>query len=380
MYIEFNYLKNFTCVAENCVNTCCSGWDIHIDEKTLNTITETNNNDVKRFFSKKIKPSSNKNFPAQIAIDKKKRCTFLDSNNLCKIQKKIDQRYLSHTCKTYPRREVLFPEVKFLSGSFGCPEITNISLFSEKLLSFKINNTQKTDQPIKLIDEKKFNSFDPEIQYVRNAEKILNFIYDLFLKKENIKVILLFVFKVIKDRQRLEVNSKKFNKLLTLFLYSIKEKNPQKKIQSTNFQFQVLKGLLNNYKDNLTDPLKKIINKQSRYFEENRGKDIYTKKKILLDNFLKNHPLLEENFFLNEIFGKLHFFTNRDINAQNMLIKTILIYLFTKFFFTINTSTNTKQMKREFSKILSYCTRCFEGLEVKKDYNDKLFFTLISLI
>ena len=164
MYIEFNYLKNFTCAAENCVNTCCSGWDIHIDEKTLNTITETNNNDVKRFFSKKIKPSSNKNFPAQIAIDKKKRCTFLDSNNLCKIQKKIDQRYLSHTCKTYPRREVLFPEVKFLSGSFGCPEITNISLFSEKLLSFKINNTKKTDQPIKLIDEKKFNSFDPEIK------------------------------------------------------------------------------------------------------------------------------------------------------------------------------------------------------------------------
>ena len=95
---------------------------------------------------------------------------------------------------------------------------------------------------------------------------------------------------------------------------------------------------------------------------------------------MKNHPLLEKNFFLNEIFGKLHFFTNRDINAEDVLIKTILIYAFTKFFFLIDTSADKKNIKRDFSKILSYCTRCFESLEVKKDNNDKLFSTLISLI
>ena len=32
---NFNYLKDFKCLADKCNRTCCAGWEILIDKKTL---------------------------------------------------------------------------------------------------------------------------------------------------------------------------------------------------------------------------------------------------------------------------------------------------------------------------------------------------------
>ena len=102
-----------------------------------------------------------------------------------KFKKKIDNRFLSETCKIYPRREVTFPDSKFFSATFGCPEIINLVLF---------NN----DNPYVLHNDTKSNNNEIDIfkyvdcKYAGTGKKILNFIYKLFLKKnENVKFILI---------------------------------------------------------------------------------------------------------------------------------------------------------------------------------------------
>ena len=88
MILQFDYLKKFKCTSHDCINTCCSGWDIHVDEKTFLKSKIQKTQKLKTFFLNKLKKSNNKNFAAEINTNKNKRCIFLDNKNLCEIQKK----------------------------------------------------------------------------------------------------------------------------------------------------------------------------------------------------------------------------------------------------------------------------------------------------
>ena len=93
MILEFDYLKKFKCTSYDCINTCCSGWDIHVDEKTFSKIQNSKDPKIENFFLNKLKKSNNKNFAAEINTNKNKRCIFLYNKNLCKIQKNIDSNF-----------------------------------------------------------------------------------------------------------------------------------------------------------------------------------------------------------------------------------------------------------------------------------------------
>ena len=55
MILEFDYLKKFKCTSIDCINTCCSGWDIHVDAKTLSKIKNSNDPKIEDFFFNKLK-------------------------------------------------------------------------------------------------------------------------------------------------------------------------------------------------------------------------------------------------------------------------------------------------------------------------------------
>ena len=132
---------------------------------------------LKTSFFNKLKKSKNENYAAEINTNKDKRCIFLDNKNLCKIQKNIDSRFLSETCKKYPRREVIFPDSTFFSATFGCPEIINLVLFNKEKPIVLHNGTKNKNNELSI-----FKSVDCE--YAGTGKKILNFIYNLFLKNK----------------------------------------------------------------------------------------------------------------------------------------------------------------------------------------------------
>ena len=84
---------------------------------------------------------------------------------------------------------------------------------------------------------------------------------------------------------------------------------------------------------------------------------------------------------MNEIFGRLQVFTNKNLNAETMLIKVIITYSIARFFFIISSNGSRKNLKDNYSKILSQCSRCFEGMNLEdiSGKNQSFFTTLVSL-
>ena len=131
---------------------------------------------MKKFFFNKLKKSKNENYAAEINTNKDKRCIFLDNKNLCKIQKNIDSRFLSETCKKYPRREVIFPDSTFFSATFGCPEIINLVLFNKEKPFVLHNGTKSKNNQLSI-----FKSVDCE--YAGTGKKNIKLYIQSFLKK-----------------------------------------------------------------------------------------------------------------------------------------------------------------------------------------------------
>ena len=76
MLIEFDYVKKFQCIGGLCPNTCCAGWDIHVDQETLSKVSNTKNKLAKKLFSNKFVNVSQSEYPAKIKNKSKKMFFF----------------------------------------------------------------------------------------------------------------------------------------------------------------------------------------------------------------------------------------------------------------------------------------------------------------
>ena len=76
------YYKNFKCIAGDCRDTCCAGWDVDVDEKSYRFYRK-----VKGDFGKRLKsvmvPDSEGGCTFTLTDDN--RCPFLNDINLCDL-------------------------------------------------------------------------------------------------------------------------------------------------------------------------------------------------------------------------------------------------------------------------------------------------------
>ena len=66
-----SYYNNFKCIAEKCKHTCCAGWEIDIDEQSLNNYKTSVN-----AFSEALKQGVNFK-KSKFKVDKQKGARFL---------------------------------------------------------------------------------------------------------------------------------------------------------------------------------------------------------------------------------------------------------------------------------------------------------------
>lgn len=88
-----NYYKKFKCIADKCNHNCCIGWEIDIDDETLDFYK------TEREILDKIDLTPTPHF----ILKGDGRCPFLDSKNLCKIIKKHGEERLCQICRDHPR-------------------------------------------------------------------------------------------------------------------------------------------------------------------------------------------------------------------------------------------------------------------------------------
>ena len=75
-----DYFKEFKCIASECEDTCCAGWGIVIDEKTLKHYES-----IKGEFGDRLRNEITIEDGESIFILKGDKCPFLTENKMCDI-------------------------------------------------------------------------------------------------------------------------------------------------------------------------------------------------------------------------------------------------------------------------------------------------------
>ena len=125
-----HYYRKFKCTADKCPDTCCAGWQIVIDEDTLEK------------YHKFEGPFGNRlanSIDWREGVFKQyedKRCAFLDENNLCDIYTEAGPQMFCRTCKTYPRHFEEFENVREISLAMSCPEAAKLILMPKEPVTF----------------------------------------------------------------------------------------------------------------------------------------------------------------------------------------------------------------------------------------------------
>lgn len=130
--LKIKEYDKFKCIADKCRFTCCKGWDINVDTNTYNKWKETNELNYLLDNVRFIKSHGENSF--LINKETKGVCPLLNEEGLCNIVLNHGEEYLSSTCKSFPRIENKFENVKEMTLSCSCPEVVNIiSNMKEKI-------------------------------------------------------------------------------------------------------------------------------------------------------------------------------------------------------------------------------------------------------
>ena len=136
-----NFYSKFHCLADKCSDTCCCGWEIEIDKHT-----ETLYKNVSGRIKKKLKANIEN---GQFKLLPKDRCPFLNSSNLCEIQKNLGENFLCDICREHPRFHEWFGDYKESGLGLCCEEAVRL-LLNEPSLEFLYSNC---DEPNYALDK-----------------------------------------------------------------------------------------------------------------------------------------------------------------------------------------------------------------------------------
>ena len=130
LYTIPDYYKEFQCTAERCEDTCCAGWQIVIDEKSLRKYKK-----IRGSFRTRMRHSVNW-LGATFYQDREKRCVFLNEQNLCDLYIHQGADSLCKTCRLYPRHVEEFEGIREITLSISCPEVARILMERKTPVTF----------------------------------------------------------------------------------------------------------------------------------------------------------------------------------------------------------------------------------------------------
>lgn len=108
------YYKEFKCIADQCQDSCCIGWEIDIDEDTYEYYKQ-----VEGDFGKRLRESMEAGEENTFVL-KNGRCPFLNDRNLCDICIELGEEALSQVCTEYPRFVTEYGKVQEKCLALSC--------------------------------------------------------------------------------------------------------------------------------------------------------------------------------------------------------------------------------------------------------------------
>lgn len=164
-----DYYKNFKCTANKCKHNCCIGWEIDIDDQTLEKYNNLNGDFANRF-KKDIVFDNTPHF--KLTTDE--RCPFLNENGLCDIITNLGEDMLCQICSDHPRFRNYYDGFTEIGLGLACEAAAEIILTKKE--KSKINLPQEFLQlPILALRERIFNLLqDRNLPVCERVNNVLN--------------------------------------------------------------------------------------------------------------------------------------------------------------------------------------------------------------
>ena len=125
------YYKKFICIADKCHHSCCIGWEIDVDEDTLEKYDLS-----KESYAEKIRKSIEYTDTPHFKLGNSERCPHLNEKGLCRIILEMGEGYLCHICREHPRFYNYTRLGKEVGLGLVCEEACRIILSSDDYDTF----------------------------------------------------------------------------------------------------------------------------------------------------------------------------------------------------------------------------------------------------
>ncbi|MGU8298419.1 flagellin lysine-N-methylase [Clostridium perfringens] len=139
-----NYFNEFKCIASECEDTCCAGWEIVIDDETHKRY-ENVEGEFGEILRSKIVKSDGEN----IFLLNNGNCSFLNEKKMCEIYINLGEDHLCYTCQQFPRYTEEFLDLKEVGLSLSCPEAARIILRKAENTTFNLSEEVNCENEIK---------------------------------------------------------------------------------------------------------------------------------------------------------------------------------------------------------------------------------------
>ncbi|MBQ7360178.1 MAG: flagellin lysine-N-methylase [Lachnospiraceae bacterium] len=154
-YVKPHYYDGFKCIADKCPDTCCAGWQIVVDDDTMEkyeafAFGATSSEDE---FALRMQESID--WEEGCFLQHGRRCAMLNDQNLCDLISAKGEGYLCETCNRYPRHVEEFEGLREYSLSLSCPVVADMMLKMTEQTRFLV---EEDDLPDPL--EEEFEDFD----------------------------------------------------------------------------------------------------------------------------------------------------------------------------------------------------------------------------
>lgn len=127
-----NYYGKFKCIADKCKHSCCIGWEIDIDEDTMNLY-----NSIDGEFAERVRSNIEGDVPHFI-LKEGEHCPFLNKSGLCDIICELGEDAICDICYLHPRFCNFYDDFTEAGLGLCCEEAVRIILTEEEKFSVSL--------------------------------------------------------------------------------------------------------------------------------------------------------------------------------------------------------------------------------------------------
>ncbi|HEX4918644.1 MAG TPA: flagellin lysine-N-methylase [Limnobacter sp.] len=134
-----HYVSQFKCLGNQCPDTCCSGWNVFVDQSTYAAYKQCGDTSLASAIERHVAPAVQPTITHAATIQRDPAsgdCPFL-AEGWCNIQSKLGEAWLSDVCANYPRLDVRLGDALFQSMSLSCPEAARLALTEPDAFDFE---------------------------------------------------------------------------------------------------------------------------------------------------------------------------------------------------------------------------------------------------